>query len=177
MSLLTPTQMRVHIENDLDDTELQRIIDSVEEEMVDKYGPHTTQTDELDESRLSNVLFLSRRASAIVTVTEEYRAGGDVDSTVLSADDYDLTEEGERLRRLSSGTNPASTWGDTVIVTYTPRDETSKREGVLIAMVKLDVQFQGLEAEKGGDFQSQQENYEKNRNNALGRLQQRMGLA
>lgn len=170
MSLLTTTQVRVHVENDLDDTELQRLIDAVEQEIVEKYGPHVTQTDELDECRLSNALFLTRPASTITTVTEESHVDGDITATVLSSDDYDLTNDGRRIRRLSDGTNPRSTWDDVVIVAYVPTDESSKREGVMVAMLKLDIHFNGLDTEKVGDYSAVQQNYEKNRAVVLHRL-------
>ena len=177
MSLLTPTQMREHIENDLSDTELQRVIDAAEQDIVQRYGPHVTQTDELDECQLSTALFLSRPAATITTVTEEIHVSGDIDQTVLSANDYDLTADGFRLRRLSSGDNPRATWGDVVVIAYVPVDESSKREGVEIAMVKLDIQFGGLDSEKVGDYAATQQKYEENRNKALSRLQKRMGIA
>ena len=174
MSLLTVDEVRVHIETDLTDIELQRMIDSAEEDIVQKYGPHTSQTDELEECRLSNVLFLSRPASEILTVTEEIHNNGNISQTVLSADDYDLVQSGWRIRRLSSGTNPRSTWGDVVIVQYTPVDETSKREGVLIALVKLDIQFNGLDSESVGDYSSEQKQYQSNRNKILSSLSRRL---
>ncbi len=177
MSLLTLTQMRVHIENDLSDEELQRVIDAAEQDIVQRYGPHVTQTDELDECRLSTALFLTRPASTITTVTEEFNIAGDIDQTVLSANDYALTADGFRLRRLSSGDNPRATWGDIVVIAYVPVDESSKREGVEIAMVKLDIQFSGLDSEKVGDYAAAQVKYEENRNKVLSRLQKRMGIS
>lgn len=174
MSLLTVEQMREHVETDLSDTEVQRLIDAAEEEIIDKYGPHATQTDELDECRLSNVLFLTRPASEITTVTEEIHTNGSIEQTPLDPDDYDLTADGWRIRRLTTGTNPRGTWGDVVIVQYTPKDETSKREGVLIDLVKLAAQFSGLDSEKTGDYQSSQKDYQKSRNQVLGRLSRRM---
>ena len=90
--------------------------------------------------------------------------------TVLSADDYRLSSDGWRLQRLSDGTNPRSTWGDEVTIQFVPVDESSKRQGVLIALVKLDVQFNGLDRDSVGDYAREQRNYDTNRNAALRRL-------
>jgi len=176
MSLVTLAQMREHIETDLSDTELQRVIDAAEQEIVDHFGAHTTQTDETTENRLSTHLFLTRPASSITTVTETLIVDGVRTETVLSSDDYRLSSDGWRIHRLSDGTNPRTTWGDEVTIQFTPSDETDKREGVLIRLVKLDVQFNGLDADRIGDYSRQQQNYIKNRNAALQSLS-RLGLA
>lgn len=169
-SLLFPSDVRAHFETDLSDVALQRHIDAVEEEIIDLYGPHALQIDELKESRLSTHLFLTREVTAISEIIETLIDDGARDDTTLSADDYHLSVDGWRIQRLSDGTNPRATWGDEIVVTYTPSDETSKRENVLLTIVKLDIQFNGLDSERVGDYSAAQKDYEGSRTGALGRL-------
>ena len=173
MSLITPAHFRRQVESDLNDTEIQHLIDGVEDEIVQGFGPHVTQVDELEEAQLATVLFLSRPASEITTVTETV---ADTE-TVLETDDFSLSADGWRIKRLSDGTNGRTVWGDTVVVAYVPEEENRKRENVLIAMLKMDIQFNGLDTEKVGDWQGSQKDYEKTRKQILGRLSRRMGIA
>lgn len=175
-SLVTLAQMREHIETDLSDAELQRMIDSAEQDIVDHYGAHLTQTDESQENKLSTHLFLSRPASTITTVTETMISDGVRTETVLDSGDesetpdYHLTSDGWRIQRLSDGTNPRSTWGDEVEVSYVPASEAAKRQGVLIQLVKLDVQFNGLDVDRVGDYSREQKDYMGHRNAIMRRL-------
>lgn len=171
MSLITKAIIREHFDTDLVDDAVQRLIDEAEA-LVDKsYGQLATQTDELRECSLSTVLFLSRRAISITTITEEVQGTeGDYTATVLASDDFQTRYEGRQIERLSGGTNSRATWGDIVTVVYVPEDEMAARTGVIIDLVKLSAQYNAMHSEEIGDYRGTSLDYEKERKAILQRL-------
>jgi len=171
-TLLTPAQLREHVETDLSDGALQRILDSEEAEIVGRYGAHATASEMLAGDH-KPLLILARDAASITAITETV---ADVD-TALAADDYRLWPGG-RLERLSDGTHPASTWGDRVAVTYVPADQVAQRSLVLVNLCKLALEYRGLKSEAigSGDYQMTAQEYNAERNRLLGSLAPRGGL-
>ena len=160
MSALTVAQFREHLETDLVDAALQRHIDGAEELIVKVAGELHTETDVVRYAVGANTLFLERRASSITTVIEELEiVEGTFETTILAADDYRLLSTNQ-LKRLSSGTNPRATWGNVVTVIYVPESDAFTRLGVTIDLVKLAVQFTGLDSEKIGEWAASQSKYE-----------------
>ena len=170
MALVTVAILREHLETDIIDASVQRLIDDAESEIDEQHGELLTHTDEFHGEVTANAVFLSRIATAITTVTEEIKSGGEYTATVLALDDYELKFRGRQLRRLVTGTNPRSRWGDTVTVVYTPQDDTNRRMRVAIDLVKLAVAFNGLDSEKIGDYAAQQTKYGVRRQEILNRL-------
>jgi hypothetical protein len=172
-ALLTVAQMRQHVETGLVDEALQRHIDDADEEIIDAAGEIDEQVDTMENAQLSTQLYLSRRASAVVSVVEEIA----YDQTTLAADDYRLGGGGVLIQRLEDGTNPRGTWGETVTVTYVPVDRSRRRVGVLIDLVKLAVQYSGLKSESIGDYSSTSTDYEQERQRILSRLREGLPFA
>lgn len=173
MALLTTAQVREHIETDLKDDALTRLIEDADAQIVEVAGELNTETDTKIDEVLANALFLNRRASSITTVVEEVKQGdGSYYSTTLAADDYTLRSEGRIIERLATGTNPRTTWGDTVTITYVPYDTSMKRERVLIDLVKLAVQYNALDSEKVGDYSASQSKYTAKRQALLKELRE-----
>jgi len=170
MSVVTIAMLREHLETDLIDESVQRLIDDAESEIDEQHGELLTQTDEFHGEVTANAVFLTRIATVITTVTEEIKSGGEYTATVLAPDDYELKFRGRQLRRLVTGTNPRSRWGDTVTVVYTPQDDTNRRIRMAIDLVKLAVAFNGLDSEKIGDYAAQQTKYDVRRQEILNRL-------
>lgn len=170
MSDLTIAMLKEHVETDLSDAAIQRLIDSAEEEIVAKFGAKDSAIEVFNEVSLSHVVFLPRRASSITSVSEDVIVGGDITTTDLEADDYRLELGGRALRRLSSGSNPRSRWGDQITVTYVPESDANRRLDVTIDLVKLAIQYKGLDSEKVGDYSATMSKYEAKRAAALNRL-------
>jgi len=168
MSLITTDELREHVETDLAEEALQRVIDANEKEIVRKFGAHTTQVDYVEPGR-SDCLFLSRAPSEITEVVERW---GDTDTT-LSADDYELVANWRRLNRLSTGTNPTSYWGELVKVTYTPADRNDERKLVLVDLCKLELEYTGNVADVVGDVKTTKKELRKARTEVLSRLSTR----
>lgn len=168
MPLVTKAEVREHIETDLGDDALDRLIDDADAEIIRMHGEHTTQTEQLLGGNV--FLILSRPASSITTVTEILKGTLPDSETTLSADDYDLWPDGRRLERLGDGTNQRETWGDVIEITYTPTDETAQRTRAEIDLVKLAIEYKGLNSEGIGDHKVSFVDYEDERSKILQRL-------
>jgi hypothetical protein len=142
-TLLTVAQLHEHLETDLPDSALQRILDAEESEIVQRYGAHATASETLQGQ--GEWLVLSRPAASITSITETI--GDDV--TPLAADDY-LVWGGSRLSRMGDGTHPAWTWADQVAVVYTPLDQVAQRTLVLVNLCRLAIGYTGLASESVG---------------------------
>jgi hypothetical protein len=171
MALLTVAQIRQHIETDLEDDALQRIIDAEDAEITRRFGATSTQTDVLKGG--SEYLFLSRKATTIASVTEEVYET----TTTLATDDYDLWWN-QALERDPDGTNGRTTWGERVTVVYTPQDITAQRRGVLIALVQLAVRYNGVQSESvgSGDYSAASYDYQRERERLFVKLAPRGGV-
>ena len=133
--LLTVDELRLHVTSTLTDEALQLLLDAALDAIEDvaPTGPVT----ELITPGSGDLVLLSREATAITSVVEEYWG----QSTTLAADDYELRSGGQTLRRLSTGTNPAYAWRGRVDVAYTVEDDSAERKRVQLELVKLDLAF------------------------------------
>lgn len=177
MALINPAIVQAHVETDLSDAALRRLIRDVEAEIEKRYGELESQIDEVQDARLSTQLFLRRKAEAITTVTEEVKSGGSYETTVLSANDFAVRMNGRAIERLRDGDNPRSTWGDIVTIVYEPVNETDSRVRVAIDLVRLAIRYNALDQEKIGDWSGSSKDYEAEREKILGRLKQSASFA
>jgi hypothetical protein len=168
---LTPEELREHVTVDVPDSALQRYIDDAESEIDYQYGDVSSATETFDIEAPSNVLYPSRRVQSVTKVTERYKllSWNTVEEEVLSANDYRLVNE-IRLDRLQTGDNPRNSWGDQVVVEYTPKDKSKQRDGVVIDLVKLTLAFEGVDKHSLGDYSATQGEYEQKRRDILSRL-------
>jgi len=148
MSLISIADARLHIGTDLPDDALQAIIDAEEALIVQGYGPHTTQTDVMFTRKLTSTIMLKRSAQSITSIIERWYT---VDYT-LAPEDYELIDNGNIVHRLVNSPFGKFTWGDLVTITYTPLDESALRVGVLIDLVKTNIQHTGANIEKDTDY-------------------------
>ena len=170
MSLLTPDDIRQHIDTDLGNEALQRLIDDAEDDIVRAYGPTTgTVTERFTPGPGDAWIFTSRPISAITSITElRSTYAGETDVTLGSAD-YVL--EGTRqIRRKQGGTNSASSWGPLTTIVYTPADDTDRRKRVLIDLVRLALRYDATRSGSVGDTSVTHLEYEAERTRLLTRL-------
>ena len=148
-TLLTVGELREHLETDLSDEALQRILNAEEAEIVRRHGPTATQAETLDGGE--TLLFLSRTASSITSVVET--ESDNLTQTTLASDDYRLLPAG-KVERLVTGTNPASYWAHLVTVTYVPEDQAAQRRLVLVQLAMLAAKYNAMKSESvgGGDY-------------------------
>lgn len=171
--VMTVNEMRDHVETDLVDSALTRIL-TAEDKVIDKrLGDLAAVTETYLASGLE-FLFVKRPIATITSIAE--RRSETDDPTVLDADDYRQLGN-RRLRRLTSGTNPATYWGEEVIVVYDPVNRQEIRDRTLIDLVKLNVEFRGLDKEKVGDWEGEQQKYQDRRDEVLRDLDDGLPLA
>lgn len=141
MSLATVAEVRALVDSDLSDADLQVVIDRAEAELVAQTGPNYADG-EITEALYpaGAVVYLSRAAETITSVTEYGSLAGSAAGTVLTTDSYHLDARGGLLRL-------AGNWPARVVVVYTPADDTARRKAVLIELVRLDLAPAGMESE------------------------------
>lgn len=167
-TLVSATELKTHVPTGLADAALDRILDDAEEMVIKRHGPLASVAETRQPARLVDTVYLSRKASSITTVAEL------VDETVtaLAADDYELVGD-RRLRRLDTGTNGREFWGDRVVVTYVPEDDTNRRVMVIIDLARLAIEYRAATADSLADYSRSHVDYERERNRILRRLGRR----
>ena len=170
MALLTKTELKEHVETDLVDDAVNRLLDDAEAEIIRRFGAHVTQVDEPLGG--DKYLFPSR---PITTVTSIVETVGTTDTT-LAADDYKLIHSNRQIERLGDGTNGRLTWGDRVKITYVPSDNQDTRKRVQIDLVKLAIQYDVVRTVESGNYSATFPDYEKERDKILGRLESAFGV-
>lgn len=171
MTLLTLAQVREHVETDLVDDALQRLIDAEDEELLKRFGAPTSQTEILRGG--GTHLYLTRLVSTITSIAERVEDT----TTTLATDDYDLWWN-QALERKDDGTNARDIWGERVTVVYVPQDQTSQRIMTLIQLVQLAVRYTGVQSESvgSGDYAVGNLDYQHERERLLRKLEPRGGV-
>lgn len=167
--LITLAQAREHIDSDLVDAALQRIIDAADAEIISRFGDHTANVVETRTGG-GRLIFLDRPALSVSSITEHLGMPYEEDDTTLVADDYRLWYGGRAIERLASGTNARTYWGDRVVVTYVVVQEIARRTRVEIDLCKLAIQYDATKATSIGDFSQTNENYQAAREAVLDEL-------
>lgn len=152
MAELAVTELRAHIETDLTDVALQRLLDAA----IADVGPES-DVPEYTTGLGRRYIFLSRPASAIVSAVEHVESA----DLTLAISDYRILG-GSQIERLTTGTNPAYFWNERVTITYTPSD-LAKRAQALIDLVRLEVERRAVTSEGIGDYQMSAPEYEAER--------------
>lgn len=166
MPLVTAAQAREHIETDLPDAALQRLIDDAESEIVRRFGPHAPGPVVEEHAGGDPLLFLRRPALSVQSVAEEVAYV----VTALDASDYRLRFGGRAIERLPTGPHPRRFWGDLVTVTYAPVDDTPQRVRVLLDLVQLAVAYGAVDSVSVGDYSEQALDYQRERERLLAGL-------
>lgn len=172
MSLLTPAQVREHIDTDLLDPAIQRLLDDASAAIVERFGAHSGPLTEAVEGG-GGLLFLSRPALSLTSLTE---ANG-LTSTLLAANDWRSWYGGYAIERLNSGTNAAEIWGERTTVVYTPVPDTAIRTAVELELVRLAIRHEAVAAKSIGDWSETSLPYVEERERLLSQLRPAIGVA
>jgi hypothetical protein len=132
-SSFTVTMLRGYVTSGLSDAVLQTYLDAAMEAIDDALGPLNCK--ERINVGHGELLRLGRPAASITSIVEDARSS----ALTLAADDYELSDSGQLLYRLHTGTNPRYTWHSRVDVTYVREDDTAERIRVAVALVQLDL--------------------------------------
>ena len=153
MSTLSVAELQAQVETDLSNTTLQLIIDAVERGILEYVGSGSSIVHEYDGNiQYQDTVRLPVQGSSITSIEEWTDAGSDPTKTTLAADDYELSDDGYWVRRLSDGTNSRTTWGWHLVVTFAPADDTERRKQAAVELARLQIIHTGYDAERSGDW-------------------------
>ncbi len=147
MAILTVAQLREHVTTPLVDAALQRLLDAAERDIVLTAGASGSAVETHDSE--TEFIYPSRPVSAVTSITETLG----VTVTTLAANDYIVWSGGWVIERLATGTNPRGGWTGTVTLTSTGPADTAVRQMVQVALVKLDLAYEGVLSQQVGDWQ------------------------
>ena len=164
-TLITVGQLRQHVETDLSDEALTRLLKSADAEIVRAYGPHDGEQSVLVAGRGYRI-WLPRPAESITEIVEWAGWETLADADTVSADKYSLEHGGRTIFRADA---PFMT---NVQITYTPIADNPRRIAVLIDLVKLEIQYRGLNTERVGSYSVTYMDHDKERQRILTRLRQ-----
>lgn len=159
MAYPTTAEVREHITTTLGDTALARLIDAAKDDINARLGDDDDEAVEVYRPTNTSVLFLRRWAGEISAISEHWDRYlmpgtyewpfGSMQDIELDPSDYDFDRN--VLQRRFDGLNPSYRWGDVITVTYTGRGTEAIRARALIALVKLDINYEpGLNAKTVG---------------------------
>jgi hypothetical protein len=142
--MLTVADVREHLQTDLPDGALERLLDAAYAEIERVAGPAGTRTVVLEPGGRYLVLPVDE---GVITAVREDVDGANL---LLAADDW--RRRGTLLERLATGTNPRPAWAGRVSVTLDVADD-AVRDRVALALVLIDVQAQpGLTSQQIGEW-------------------------
>lgn len=149
-------RIKARVSTDLTDAELQLMIDAVTAEIARRYGAIAAITERMPGSRVYISLARPIDTGETVTVAEvdPQHTGDSGSETTLAADDYRVLHGGRILERLLDGTNGRREWAPEVKVSYTPIDDSDKRDGITLEIVELQIRNPRVGSERYGDSSS-----------------------
>lgn len=194
-TLLQRVKTYDRVPTDIADSEVQRVIDEANAEVVARWGPHANTASPITVTVPGGTptIDLTRPLDETedFTVTEYWRDswGGSATPTVLGVNDYRVLFGGRTLERLYTGDNPAYSWvsrsvesyafgGSTgwVTVEYVPVNDGNQREEVILRLVLLSLEYDGKIRSDIGDTRQFPVDYTTEREKLLKSLSPRKGL-
>lgn len=182
--LVTPAEVREHVETDRTDEALTLLIADAEASLIVRYGPNypgpvTLTRFLLDLSLVTpTMLYLERPAESIASVTEFWGDPFNETETVLGPADYRLHYGGRALERLGNATNPRWLCGHRVVISYVPVDDMAQRRRICIDLVKLALRYNATKEVVAGDTREYAyDDYTVERANLLDELAQSVAFA
>jgi len=149
--MLPLPEIRFLVETDLSDDALKIVANAEWDELIQRYGDDEERTVTVLGGHTDLVLMVP--VATMTSVTEISRVGGYVE-TVLLPEDYIVMWGGRVLRRVSS----SWTWAEEVGVTYLPVSRENQRNRVHIDLIKLVIQYSGVQEEWFGDYKAKYPN-------------------
>lgn len=148
-------RLKLRVETDLTDAELQLMIDAEVAEIIARFGAIAEITKLENGQR--HFITLHRRIDEAETIAIVEISPGNTSATAnrttLSSDDYRITNGGRTIERLIDGTNGRQLWSDLVEFTYTPVSDQNRRDEAVVKLVTLSITYQGLDKQESvGDF-------------------------
>lgn len=162
---VTAATAKLHIETDLADAQVTRLINDAELEVTARFGSDADRTEDFTIDAPRRRVWLSMRASAITGGSNSVKDGADLDNLVaIATADVKLTDDGWVVEKET---------GDflrRVQVRYTPVSDTYRRDRVVIDLVRLAIQNSGLSSLRDGDHGEGALDYQAEREKILSTL-------
>jgi hypothetical protein len=140
------SEAAIHLEietvSDAQGVILHDLIDAEHAEVVKRFGEDDSEENDLPGG--TKTIFPSRRVDEITRITE--------DGVVLADDDFEVRQKGWAVRRLDTGTHPATTWGEDIHIEFTPVDDTARRKRVILDILKIAKKYGPYQSERLGDY-------------------------
>lgn len=174
--MITSAHLQDHVETDLEPGVLKRLIDDAYAYIADRVGPQGEQTVVMPAGERYLMLPQPIASEDDVSISERF---GDRTTVLVEGTDWRWLG-GRRLERLSGGT--VVFWGHEygvgdVLVTYTPKDDTARRDRIVIDLCKLAIQYGALSSERAGDYGASHLDYAKEREKLVRQLAPVLGVA
>lgn len=174
-SLVSTDDVRAQVSTGMTDSQLQAVIDRVEEEITKRIGaPYEDASTTITEivKGKSKSVYLKRPVDSVSSVTE-YSQLSDTTGTALTENEefYVWPDQG-RLERIGGIWGNTAVWGRMVKVVYVPQDQRKQRKGVIIDLVRLELNRTAMYQESvGGEFSfTAPNNWEKERQRIIKRI-------
>jgi hypothetical protein len=163
MSLVTVAQVRALINSSLTDAQIQEVIDRVEDEITARIGAPQDDGDTVTIVKVlsgeGENLFLPSEISSVVSIVE--------DDVSLDESEYRVWS-GAVLERRPAGSH----WGERCTVTYKPVDDRKRRAGVIIDLVRVELNRTAMRSENvAGEYSyTAPDNWEAERKRIIRRI-------
>ena len=174
MSLVSLDEVRALINTHLTDTQLQAVVDRVEDEVTaeigDPYEDDSTTITETLKGDKKNI-YLKRPVKSVSSVTEYTQLSDETGNSLTENDEYYVWPDQGRLQRIH-GIWGKEKWGPMVEVAYVPQDQREQRKQVIIDLVRLELNHSAMYQESvGGEYSfTAPSNWEKERRRIMRRI-------
>lgn len=155
-SLATLAEVRTHVESDLSDEALERLVDSADADIVKSAGAHDGERT-VDINGGYQDLLLPAPANTIASVSESEYFG---DAETVASSEYTTLYGGRVLRK-------DGIWKSKVSVTYTPVSTNAKRKEVLMQLVALAADYTPALFHADGAYSQTSRDYAKEKRRLL----------
>ncbi len=147
---LSVGELREHVQTDLGDEALQRLLDAAYAAIESRIGAAGSRVELVNGGY--RTIALGRQTDSVSAVTETIGTT----TTTLSTDDYRLRPDGYTLERLSTGTNPRWRWLGLVEVMSVSSNDDALRDSVAIDLCRLALTYNpGLTSQTIGTWTEQ----------------------
>lgn len=173
-------RVKERVETDLGDSELSSLIAEAQQAIRDRWGPDRDPENPITVTvdGVRRALDMARpidTAADVVVVEHATSVTGDT-PTELASDDYRVRYGGRTVERLTTGTNPRSSWGHRVDITYVPVDDQARRDEATIKLVKLTITYAAAKSVRVGDVSTTHDDFVEQSNAIIAALSPRPGL-
>ena len=170
MTLLTVEDLEEHVETDLPEDAIARLIEATTKDITDRYGANTDVEATVDVRGGNRRLYIPYPPAERIIEIKEYRPGYNQlprDAKVVDPNVYQMISEGSVMR-------VGHSFAERVIIRYMPINDMGQRRHMAIDLVRLAIVYEAEKisgvGEGGFGINTEHVDYQKERNAILGRM-------